>query len=1155
VTRLAAPWIWIWIGLGLGLIPLAAPAPALAQRDLRELPDPDPDVERRSFQVAEGFEVNLFAAEPMIAKPIQMNWDAQGRLWVASSEVYPQLAPGQVANDKVLVLEDTDGDGRADRSTVFADGLLIPTGIEPGDGGAYVANATELLHLADTDGDGRADRGRVLLTGFGTEDTHHILHTFRRGPEGRLYFNQSIYIHSHIETPWGVRRLNGGGIWRFEPASRQLDVTLRGLINPWGHAFDRWGRRFATDGAGSEGINDVVVGASYPTAPDAARILHGLNPGSPKHCGLEFLSGRHLPESWRGSLLTNDFRANRVCRFVLGEDGSSYTSREQPELIKTSHVAFRPVDVKMGPDGAIYIADWYNPIIQHGEVDFRDPRRDHVRGRIWRVTARNRPLVPRPTLVGASVAALLEHLKAPEDWTRHFAKRVLIETHGRSIVADLETWVRSLDSRDPEREHHRLEALWLYQGLGVIEPELLKALLKSPDPRARMASASIVADWREGLDDPASLLEPLVRDEHPRVRLEAVRALARIPGARSAAIALRALDEPVDGNLDYGLWLTARDLEDSWLPETRAGRFDFGGRVDHLLFALRSVGSPEVLPPLLEALRNGKIPAENEQGALTLIASLGGPRELGLIFDLATGAGDRPPERRAALLEALLEAHRRRQIRPETNLEPLRGTLSAAETPLRAVSARLVGAYRLDGFRNALHDRARDAEEPLETRRAAIEGLAGLGQPEDRAFLEALATSQWPRPVRMAAVTALLPLDPVAAARGAVGVLETAEADSDPREMLAVFRDRREAAAPLAKALEGRAIPPDVAKLGIRVLGGSGRANPELLAALNRAGGLTSAPPPPSGEALEALLADIGRLGDPDRGERVFRRPELACWNCHALGGAGGRVGPDLSSIGASAPLDYLVDSLYQPGKAIKEGYHALVVATSDGKVVSGIKVREGDGELVLRDADDRDVVVFAGAIEETKPGGSLMPAGLIDSLTRAEVVDLLRFLSALGKPGPHALGQARLFRRWEVLDATRENSFALRRTRFDTAADPSASLGWSPRYSTVAGDLPLDEIPTMQPRPGEAVAGFARTQLDVSTAGAVRLRVTDPRGLSLWVDGQPNELREETTLDLSAGRHTLTFAIDPAQRSSPLRVELLDLAGSPARAAVVLGK
>ncbi|MFM7128881.1 MAG: PVC-type heme-binding CxxCH protein [bacterium] len=471
---------------------LLTAASANAQRNLTEIPSTDPEVERASFQVAEGFEVSLYAADPRIAKPIQMNFDPQGRLWIASSEVYPQIEPGQKANDKILILEDTDRDGKSDKTTVFADGLLIPTGVEPGDGGVYVANSTELLHFSDSDGDGKADRRRVVLSGFGTEDTHHILHTLRWGYDGCLYMNQSIYIHSHIETPQGVKRLNAGGVWRFRPETMELEVFDYGLVNSWGHHFDKFGQHFQTDGAGGEGINYAIPGAYYFTTAYPARLLRGLNPGSPKHCGLEVADGRHLPDSWQGSLLTNDFRGNRVCRFVLSDAGAGYESREQGEVVKTRHVAFRPIDIKMGPDGAIYIADWYNPIIQHGEVDFRDPRRDHTHGRIWRVTAKGRKLAPWPTLVGAPVKDLLNELKSPEGWTRQQARRVLKERGVSEVLPELARWVAEIKGDDATADRNRLEALWMYVGLDQPEPKLLEAVLKAKSPEVRAAGARVV---------------------------------------------------------------------------------------------------------------------------------------------------------------------------------------------------------------------------------------------------------------------------------------------------------------------------------------------------------------------------------------------------------------------------------------------------------------------------------------------------------------------------------------------------------------------------------------------------------------------------------------------------------------------------------------
>ncbi|MBI3858484.1 MAG: sorbosone dehydrogenase, partial [Planctomycetes bacterium] len=396
----------------------------LLQAAQAEPPPPDPEIERKSFKVAEGFEVNLFAADPLVSKPTQMNFDARGRLWISTSSVYPMVVPGEIPNDRIVILEDTDGDGRADKSTVFAEGLHIPTGIEPGDGGCYVANSTELIHLKDADGDGKADQRRVLLSGFGTEDTHHIIHTFRWGPDGALYFNQSIYIHSHIETPKGTRRLGGAGIWRFRPASLDLEIFTKGMCNPWGHEFDRWGNSFGTDGAGGDGIHYLIPGFTYPHFPGGEKQFPGLNPGQPKYCANETISGRHFPDDWQGDIVTNDFRANRVVRFKISDDGSGFSSKLMPDLITSTDRAFRPIDVRMGPDGALYIADWYNPIINHGEVGFRDPRRDKTHGRIWRVTAKGRPLAPKPKLDGPS-SELVEQLKSPEGWTRHFAKRAL----------------------------------------------------------------------------------------------------------------------------------------------------------------------------------------------------------------------------------------------------------------------------------------------------------------------------------------------------------------------------------------------------------------------------------------------------------------------------------------------------------------------------------------------------------------------------------------------------------------------------------------------------------------------------------------------------------------------------------------------------------
>lgn len=1130
---LAVGLVWAFGGL----------APAYAQRDLKDIPNPDPELERKSFIVADGFEVNLFAADPLIAKPIQMNFDSRGRLWIASSSIYPQIQPGQVANDRILVIDDKDHDGVADSTEVFVDGLLIPTGVEPGDGGAYVANSTELVHFKDTDGDGKADDRRVMLSGFGTEDTHHILHTFRWGMDGQLYFNQSIYIHSHLETPHGVRRLNGGGIWQFRPETMELSVLMRGLVNTWGHQQDAWGQSFATDGAGGEGINYVFPGVAFTTAVGVPRIMKGLNPGSPKYCGMEIIGGRHLPDDWQGNIITNDFRGHRVCRFVLSDDGSGYASREQSELIKSTHVAFRPIDVKMGPDGAIYIADWYNPIIQHGEVDFRDPRRDLTRGRIWRVTAKGRPLVERPKLLDVPTRDLLTALEAPEQFTRHHAKRQLKE-RGTAVLPELAAWVKGLDPQDPQFEHLRLEGLWAYQSLDVVEPALLIAVLNSPDSRARAAAVRIVPQWGSRLQNPVELLAPRVVDDHPRVRLEAVRALAAFPSIQSIELAMLALDRPVDKNIDYALWLTARDLQPVWLPKLQAGQLDFGGNVRHLTFVLQAAGSPAVVKPLLASLQQGQIPADRALPVLKLVAALGDAQDLEVLFDLALKVDS------VAYLELLESAARLRNQKPAGDLAKLVILLETAPESARASAARLAGLWKVESLRPKLLDLLTSPDHNAVTRNvrvAASEGLVALGGDASKQTFTQFTSKEHPADLRIHAVAALAVLDTPAAAKLAIDVLTETAGASDPTPLFNAFLNQKGGPGMLAAALEGKELKSDVAKLGIRAIRNSIREEPVLTEALRKAGSIQTGAQTLTPEEMQQLVADVSKLGNAGRGETLFRRQDLGCFRCHSIGGAGGQTGPDLVSIGASAQIDYIVDSMLNPNKQIKEGYHSLIVVNDQGKVFAGIKVTQTDRDLVLRNADGEEIQIPLDTIDEQANGGSLMPAGLIDPLTRNELLDLVRFLSELGKVGPYSVGKARVIRRWQTLKPVA--------TSPDADRSAEGAYATVPIYSTVAGFLPLEELSEVPNPVPQIRRSIITADFEVTTPGPVQLQFNAVEGLKLQWDGKSIPSATTVKLDLTPGPHQLTVMIDRAVRKQPLRVELLDVAGSQAQVQILNGK
>lgn len=1084
------------------------------------------------FEVAEGFEINLFAEDPQLAKPIQMNFDAQGRLWVASSSVYPQIEPGQVADDKIIILEDTNGDGKSEKATVFADGLLIPTGVEPGDGGAYVGQSTELLHLRDLDGDGRADQKRVVLSGFGTEDTHHILHTLRWAPDGQLYMNQSIYIHSHLETPHGVVRLNSGGVLHLRPETTEVGVFLRGFVNAWGHDIDPFGQSFVTDGAYFAGLNYGVPGAMYVTYAGARRILDSISGGGyPKFCSLELIQSRHFPDDWQGDAVTCDFRAHRVVRFSISEQGSGFVTREMPDLVRTSDVTFRPIDVKLGPDGALYIADWSNPIIQHGEVDFRDPRRDHVHGRIWRVTAKDRPLVPKPALVRAENTDLFNQLVSPNVFNQRQARRVLTE-RGREILPELAAWTKAQTA-----ETALLQSLWMHQSLDSVDADLLKRLLEARDGRVRAAAVRVMKFWRARFPDSASYLEKAIVDEHPRVRLEALRALSEIKTAQSAALALSVLDKPMDRFLEYGLWLTLNDLAEPWLDAIDRGEWKIEGRERQLEFGLQAV-EPSVAGPVIRKLIESRgIPRDGSGPWIELVSKAGSGKEIGQLYAQALSREFEP----AALvkaLEAIESAARLRKIKPPGDLPSVAPLLSESDDSVRSAAVRLAGAWRIRSLAPQILALSRDTSVSDLVRKSAFAALTDIGGSEVIEGLTPLVGAENPEAVRLEAAKVLASLDLGKAVPVVVGLFSDLKSDTVALELWRSLLSNKGAVAAFADGLSGRQLPPGIAQAGMRVAREGGRNAPELVLALARSGNLEDSAHQLSPDEIKAMITRIQASGHPARGEQVYRRPELACVTCHAIGGVGGRVGPDLTSIGTSAQVDYLIESLLYPNRKVKEGYHSLVVETSDGQEFSGVPVRETDTQVIIRNAANQEVAIAKNNIDVQTIGGSIMPSGLIDGLAVSEQIDLFRFLSELGKPGAYDASKGNVARLWRLFP------FTIDAAQFGDEGVLKLDLqarGWNAALTRVDGNLERAAFEaTLKARADRAPSAvYAAAEFETADAGTVRLTFSQSERLATWVDGKPVALTAEASVELPAGRHRVVAKLANERLPESFRLEV----------------
>ena len=449
------------------------------------------------MKVHSGMKVNLFASEeqfPELIKPVQMAWDTKGRLWVAAWRNYPERTPTSKIGDSLLIFEDTNHDGKADKCIHFLDDLNAPTGFQFYRDGVLVMQAPDFWFVRDTNGDDKADSKERILMGMDSADSHHTANAICLDPGGAVYLSDGVFHRTQVETAYGPVRNNDAAIYRFEPRTGKFETYVSyGFANPHGRVFDYWGNDIITDATGNENFFGPAFSGflDYPAKHPAMRQFWA-RPSRP--CpGTGLLTSRHFPAEFQGNFLNaNVISFQGIYRVKVSAEGSGLKGESLEDVVSSSDANFRPTAVSVGSDGAIYFCDWQNPIIGHMQHHLRDPSRDHEHGRIYRMTYEGRPLMTWPKISGAAIPALLELLKEPENQIRELAKVELGARDTTKVLAAVDKWAVALDKKDPALEHHLMEALWVHQWHNVVNAELLHRVMVLPDPHARAAAARVL---------------------------------------------------------------------------------------------------------------------------------------------------------------------------------------------------------------------------------------------------------------------------------------------------------------------------------------------------------------------------------------------------------------------------------------------------------------------------------------------------------------------------------------------------------------------------------------------------------------------------------------------------------------------------------------
>jgi putative membrane-bound dehydrogenase-like protein len=945
-----------------------------------------PEEAARAMTAPPGFKVTLFAGEPDVVQPIAMAIDDRGRLWIAEAYSYPRRVPQAEARDRILIFEDSDGDGRFDSRKVFADHLNLVSGLEVGFGGVWVGAAPEFYFIPDRNADDHPDGPpQVLLDGWGQQDTHETLNSFVWGPDGWLYGCHGVFTHSRVGKPGAPdseRTPINAGIWRYHPLRRVFEVFAQGTSNPWGIDFDTRGQMFIT-ACVIPHLYHIIQGGRYErqagphfnpytyddlkTIADHRHYL-GANPhggngrsdsagGGHAHSGAMIYLGGAWPPEFNGSLFMNNIHGARINRDLLVERGSGSIGSHAPDFLLANDAWSQIISLKSGPDGSLFLIDWYDKNqCHHNDSSVHD----RTNGRIFKVSFGDPKLVA-VNLAGERSETLVRLQSSPNEWHARHARRIL---HERGPSAEAAKMLVELRQKTRDNPAIALRALLAQHAVGGLrDPAAIEQALADPDPVIRAWTIQLATEQGPPAASVLAKFAELARtDPSPIVRLYLASAMQRLPleDRWDTLTALVAHGEDAkDHNLPLMYWYAAEPLAatDTARAIALAASSPISRLQEFMTRRVVALGAPESMALLIGELGRATGSARRLTVLTGISDALRGRREVAMppawpdVFKILSSDRDPDVRSRAVALgvtfgdPAARESLRRvladSKAESAERLQALAALLKVKDPSLTPVLHGLVRHPQLGG--------------------PAVRGLSAYDDPETPEIL----------------VRAYPSLGP-----------------AERRDVLSTLTSRKPACRTLLAAVDAGKLPradltADIVRQ-IRNLKDS-----ELDAQLGRVWGTIRETAGDRarqiGQAKAMLTRKHRETPDLSLGRATFAK---VCQQCHTLFGAGGQVGPDLTGSNR-ADLDYLLSNMLDPSALIGKDYQAQVVATTDGRVLTGI-IRAEDKDSIALVTANETITIPKNEIEQRRTSEqSMMPDDLLKPLSEFEIRSLVSYLAS----------------------------------------------------------------------------------------------------------------------------------------------------------------